>query len=321
MRLVFAGTPDFAIATLDAIIAAGHQVLAVLTQPDRRSGRGMRVEPGPVKQLALAHGIPVLQPASLRAPEVHRQLVPWFGVGMAEVMVVAAYGIILPQAVLALPRFGCLNIHASLLPRWRGAAPIERALLSGDRETGVCIMQMDAGLDTGPVLQLRSLAIDSRDTAGSLREKLANLGAATMVEVLDSLDRGASLAATPQEPAGATYAKKIDKLEAALELKKSSIELDCQIRALDPAPGAFAMLRGRPIKIWVARPGKVLDQAQAPGTVRAAGSEGLLLACGADGCDTLIVEELQRPAGKRLRAAQFLQGFPIATGERFVSPA
>ena len=317
MRLVFAGTPEFAATSLQALIAAGHQIVAVLSQPDRHAGRGMRVEPGPVKRLAQSHGIPVFQPASLASPETLGELAPWFVKGKADLVVVAAYGLILPQAVLALPRLGCLNIHASLLPRWRGAAPIERALIAGDPQTGVSIMQMDRGMDTGPVLLARTLAIEPRDTGGSLRERLAILGAATLSEVLAALDRGDHFAARPQIPAGATQAPKIDKREAAIVMTRSAAEIDRWIRALDPVPGAFSLLRGMPIKFWKARAGAGADARELPGTVRAVGSDVLMVACGADGRGTLVVEELQRPGGKRLPAAEFLRGFPVVAGDRF----
>ena len=320
MRIVFAGTPEFAVIALDAICAAGHQVVAVLTQPDRPAGRGMRMLPGAVKQRALAMGIQVLQPVTLKDTTIQQQIGSWFVENRAEVMVVAAYGLLLPPAVLALPRLGCLNIHASILPRWRGAAPIERALNAGDADTGICIMQMDAGLDSGPVLLSRRLAIDARDSAGSLRARLAEVGAAAIVEVLAMLERGVNPVATPQPAIGATYAPKIGKAEASLDFNLSALELDRRIRAFDPTPGTVALLDKLTIKFWRAHAGPRAATAQAPGTVLAVASNGVSLACGADGRDTLVVEELQKPGGKRLAAAQFLTGFPLAVGERFATP-
>lgn len=320
MRIVFAGTPEFSVRALDAVRTAGHQVAAVLTQPDRRSGRGMRLLPGPVKTYAAAAGLPVAQPVSLRDVGAQQELASWFTTGHAELMIVAAYGLLLPPAVLAMPRLGCLNIHASLLPRWRGAAPVARAILAGDSETGVCIMQMDAGLDTGSVLLARRTAIDARDTAGSLTAKLARLGADTMVEVLAMLERDDPPAAQVQAETGVTYAHKIDKAEAGLDFAQGAVELDRRIRAFDPAPGATAYLRDVALKIWRARPGPSSARAQPSGTVRSADEQGLAIACGFDGSDTLIVEELQKPGGKCLTVAQFLQGFSLSAGERFGRP-
>jgi methionyl-tRNA formyltransferase len=317
MRIVFAGTPEFSVRALDAIREAGHQVVAVLTQPDRRSGRGLRFLPGPVKTYAVEAGLPVAQPVSLRDNEVQRELATWFAMGRAEIMIVAAYGLLLPPAVLAMPRLGCLNIHASLLPRWRGAAPVARAILAGDSETGVCIMQMDAGLDTGPVLLSKGTVIDARATAGSLTANLARLGADAMVEVLDLLERDTPPAAQPQAEGGVTYAHKIDKAEAALDFAQSAAALDRKIRAFDPVPGATAHLRDVALKIWRAHAGASSARAQPPGTVRAADGKGLAIACGPDGSDTLIVEELQKPGGKRIAVAQFLPGIALSAGDRF----
>jgi methionyl-tRNA formyltransferase len=317
MRLVFAGTPEFAAHALDAILRAGHEVVGVLAQPDRPAGRGMRLLPGAVKQRALDADLPVAQPLSLRDAEAQRALAGWFGSGYADVMVVAAYGLLLPPAVLAMPRLGCLNIHASLLPRWRGAAPIERAIIAGDATTGVCIMQMDAGLDTGQLLLQRTTSILERDTALTLRERLAGMGAEAMVETLNALQRGDTLAAQAQATEGVTYAGKIAKADAALDFSQSALELDRKIRAFDPVPGAFANLRGDAIKMWSALSQTHAAPALPPGTVRSCDGGNLLLACGADGRDTLLVEELQKPGGKRLRAAQFLQGFALSAGDRF----
>jgi methionyl-tRNA formyltransferase len=238
MKLIFAGTPEFAAQSLSAILAAGHQVALVLTQPDRPSGRGMTLRPSPVKALALASGIEVFQPLTLKDPAVQERL---HAVG-AEVMVVAAYGLILPQAVLDLPRYGCLNIHASLLPRWRGAAPIQRAILAGDTETGVCIMQMEAGLDTGPVLLSDRLPLASDETAGSLHDKLADLGARLIVNALEKIP----LPAVPQSDTGITYAAKIEKAEALLDWRLPAAEIERKVRAFNPFPGAATMLEGIP---------------------------------------------------------------------------
>ncbi|WP_305073176.1 methionyl-tRNA formyltransferase [Propionivibrio sp.] len=305
MKLIFAGTPEFAAQSLSAILAAGHQVALVLTQPDRPSGRGMTLRPSPVKALALASGIEVFQPLTLKDPAVQERL---HAVG-AEVMVVAAYGLILPQAVLDLPRYGCLNIHASLLPRWRGAAPIQRAILAGDTETGVCIMQMEAGLDTGPVLLSDRLPLASDETAGSLHDKLADLGARLIVNALEKIP----LPAVPQSDTGITYAAKIEKAEALLDWRLPAAEIERKVRAFNPFPGAATVLEGVPVKIWraVAVPGGA-----APGTVLAADRHGIVVACG-DGA--LCLGELQKAGGKRLSAAQFLSGNALSPGAVFSS--
>ena len=305
MKLIFAGTPEFAAQALRAIIAAGHQVALVLTQPDRPSGRGMALRASPVKELAQASGIEVFQPPTLRDADAQNKL---RAVG-AEAMIVAAYGLILPQAVLDLPRLGCLNIHASLLPRWRGAAPIQRALLAGDRETGVCIMQMDAGLDTGPVLLAQSLTIAAEDSAASLHDKLADLGARLIVDALARLP----LNPVAQPEHGATYAAKIEKAEALLDWRQSAVALERQVRAFDPFPGAAARWQGSPLKIWRA---EVIPDAGGgePGTVLAVDRSGIVVATG-DGA--LRLSELQKAGGKRLPAAQFLAGMAVAVGQRF----
>ena len=305
MKLIFAGTPEFAAQSLSAILAAGHQVALVLTQPDRPSGRGMTLRPSPVKALALASGIEVFQPLTLKDPAVQERL----RAVDAEVMVVAAYGLILPQAVLDLPRYGCLNIHASLLPRWRGAAPIQRAILAGDTETGVCIMQMEAGLDTGPVLLSDRLPLASDETAGSLHDKLADLGARLIVNALEKIP----LPAVPQSDTGITYAAKIEKAEAMLDWRLPAAEIERKVRAFNPFPGAATMLEGIPVKIWraVAVPGGA-----APGTVLAADRHGIVVACG-DGA--LCLGELQKAGGKRLSAAQFLSGNALSPGAVFSS--
>jgi methionyl-tRNA formyltransferase len=319
MRIVFAGTPEFAARALDAILGAGHRVVGVLAQPDRPSGRrGLRVLPSAVKQRALAAALPVEQPQSLRDAGAQARLEPWFAKDNAELMVVAAYGLLLPPAVLAMPRLGCLNIHASLLPRWRGAAPIQRALLAGDITTGVCIMQMEAGLDTGPILRNKEIPILERDTTYSLGERLATTGAALIVEVLRDLPSG-ELPKYPQAAIGVTYASKITKAEAELDFNLGAIELDRRIRAFDREPGAVAWLHGTPIKLWSALPLTHPIRAAPPGTVRSCESGRLLIACGIDGRETLAVEELQKPGGKRMNTGQFLLGFALREGDRFGS--
>ncbi|MBS0369367.1 MAG: methionyl-tRNA formyltransferase [Proteobacteria bacterium] len=306
MRVAFAGTPEFAAAALQAILAAGFEVPLVLTQPDRPAGRGMQLQPSPVKQVAAAAGIPVHQPEKLRTPE---QQAPLAEAGV-DVLVVAAYGIILPQAVLDLPRYGCLNIHASLLPRWRGAAPIHRAIEAGDAETGITIMQMDAGLDTGPMLMKRSTAIESDDTTGSLHDRLASLGADLIVDALRALP-GGGLKATPQPADGVTYAAKIGKAEATVDWTRPAAEIERAIRAFNPFPGALGTYQGTPIKLWRAR---AIDASGAPGEVLLAEGAGVIVACGEG---ALCITELQKPGGKRLAAADFVRGTAIAVGSRF----
>ncbi len=307
MKLIFAGTPEFAAQALSAIVAAGHEVALVLTQPDRPAGRGMALQPSAVKKVALAHGIEVFQPLTLKDAEAQAKIA---AVG-AEVMVVAAYGLILPQAVLDMPRFGCLNIHGSLLPRWRGAAPIQRALLAGDTETGVCIMQMEAGLDTGPVLLRGAFPIEASDTTASLHDRLAELGARLCVEALGKLP----LPAEPQPSVGVTYAHKIEKAEAVIDWSKSAAELDRHIRAFNPFPGAQASFGGQTVKLWLATP--VAGNGPA-GSVLAVDKKQVVIACGAG---ALAVSELQKAGGKRLPVQQFLAGHPLKVGDRFDIPA
>lgn len=306
MKVAFAGTPEFAASALEAILAAGFEVPLVLTQPDRPAGRGMQLQPSPVKQVALAAGIPVHQPEKLRTPE---QQAPLAAIE-CDVLVVAAYGIILPQAVLDLPRYGCLNIHASLLPRWRGAAPIHRAIEAGDLETGITIMQMDAGLDTGPMLIKRVEPIQPDDTTGSLHDRLAWVGAELIVEALEALPAG-TLVATPQPAEGVTYAAKIGKAEAAVDWTRPAIEIERAVRAFNPFPGAIATLDGTPVKLWRAR---AIDATGTPGEVLLAEGAGVIVACGEG---ALCITELQKPGARRLPAADFLRGMPIAAGSRF----
>ena len=303
MKLVFAGTPDFSARAFKAILAAGHRVKLVLTQPDRPSGRGMALRASPVKELALASGIEIFQPPSLKDGAAQERI---RAVG-AEAMIVAAYGLILPQAVLDMPGFGCINIHASLLPRWRGAAPIQRAILAGDAETGVCIMQMEAGLDTGPVLLSGRLPIGSEDTAGSLHDKLAELGAGLIVETLAKLP----LPLCPQSDSGVSYAAKIEKSEAALDWRLPAVELDRQVRAFNPFPGAVVSLNGMTIKIWRAA---AEGGSGEPGAVLSSGKNGIVVACGEG---TLRLSELQKAGGKRLPIEPFLAGTGIPAGARF----
>ena len=306
MRIAFAGTPEFAATALEAILAAGHEVPLVLTQPDRPSGRGMALTASPVKQLAQKHGIPVHQPEKLKTDEARQPLVD----AAVDVLVVAAYGLLLPQAVLDTPRLGCINIHASLLPRWRGAAPIHRAIQAGDGETGITIMQMDAGLDTGPMLLEARVAITAEDTTATLHDKLATLGGELIVDALAQLAAG-NLSATPQPEAGATYAAKIGKTEAAIDWNHDAAELGRAVRAFNPFPGAASPLEGTLVKIWGARPAAGEGE---PGTVLAADGDGILVACGRG---ALLLTNLQKPGGKRLPAADFLRGHPIQPGQRF----
>ena len=303
MRVIFAGTPEFAAQALGAIIDAGLEVALVLTQPDRPGGRGMALQASPVKKLALEKSIEVFQPLNLKDEDAQARI---SAVG-AEVMVVAAYGLILPQRVLDMPRFGCLNIHASLLPRWRGAAPIQRALLAGDAETGVCIMQMEAGLDTGPVLLRSAFPIAADDTSGSLHDRLAETGARLIVEALSGLP----LSAEPQAADGVTYAHKIEKAEALIDWRKPAAELDRHIRAFNPFPGAQAMLGGQVIKIWRAT---AVDGRGEIGRIISVDRSHLLVGCGEG---ALAISELQRAGGKRLSVQQFLAGNPLQAGDRF----
>ena len=303
MRVIFAGTPPFAAAALAALADAGHDVVLVLTQPDRPSGRGMKLVPSAVKAEATARGVPVYQPASLRGADAQAVLAEL----SADVMVVAAYGLILPQAVLDLPRLGCLNIHASLLPRWRGAAPIQRALLAGDSETGVTIMQMDAGLDTGAMLTKTVVPIAADDTAGTLHDALAAAGARAIV---DALARYPALVAEPQDDAQATYAAKLTKDEAKLDWTQPAETLARAVRAYNPVPGAWTLIEGAPLKVWRAE--AVAGEGE-PGTVLVAGTERLVVA-GGDGA--LALTEIQPAGSKRMPVAAFLAGRSVPAGAR-----
>jgi methionyl-tRNA formyltransferase len=305
VRIVFAGTPGFARVALARIHAAGFEVALVLTQPDRPAGRGMKLVASPVKAFALEHGIAVAQPRGLRLGgrfgDDARTAREALEAAAPDVMVVAAYGLILPQDVLDLPRHGCLNIHASLLPRWRGAAPIQRAIEAGDVVTGVTIMQMDAGLDTGAMLLADSVAIAPDDTAGSLQERLAALGGERIVEVLAALGRG-PLVGRAQPEAGVTYAHKIDKRESIIDWREPAATIERRLRAFDPAPGMRGTVQGETIACWR---GVVVPGGGRPGEVVAIDAGALTVACGQD---RLALVELQRPGGRRLPADAFLRG-------------
>lgn len=306
MRLVFAGTPEFAARSLAALVDAGHDVCLVLTQPDRRSGRGMQLSESAVKRVAHERGLAVFQPARLGETSslVH------VSAARPDVLVVAAYGLILPQPVLDIAPRGAINVHASLLPRWRGAAPIARALLAGDRRTGITIMQMDAGLDTGPILAQRALDIGPEDDAGSLHDRLAALGAEMIVAELVAMESGRSRAsAQPDE--GVTYARKLEKSETMLDWTRPAVELERAVRAYRPSPGAQVRFRGEALKVW--RASLVACRGE-PGTVLEAGPDGIVVACGDQ---ALALAELQRPGARRLSAAELLRGWPIRSGERF----
>ena len=316
MRLVFAGTPEFARVALAQLLQAGHEVPLVLTQPDRPAGRGMKLQASPVKQCALQHGIAVAQPLSLRLdgkyPEDAAAAKAAIEAAQADVMVVAAYGLILPQWVLNTPRLGCLNIHASLLPRWRGAAPIHRAIEAGDAETGVTIMQMDAGLDTGDMLLLEKTAISPADTTATLHDRLAQLGGRLIVEALELAACG-GLKPTPQPAEGVTYAHKIDKAESTIDWNQPAEVIARRVRAFDPFPGAATTLGADAIKVWSCKIdscSRTLDAAC--GQILSIDADGICVACGAGSLLRLTV--LQRAGGKRLPAADFLRGFPLAPG-------
>lgn len=317
MRVIFAGTPEFARVALERLHAAGFHVPLVLTQPDRPAGRGMKLQPSPVKQFALAHAIPVAQPRGLRLdgkyPDDAAAARDAIAAAQADVIVVAAYGLILPPWVLQAAPRGCINIHASLLPRWRGAAPIHRAIEAGDRETGVTIMQMDEGLDTGDMLLAESVAIGPGDTTGSLHDRLAVLGGRLVVEALELAACG-GLKPVPQPEAGTSYARKIDKAEAAIDWRQPALVIERRIRAFDPFPGATATLDGETVKVWGARLEDVSTGSTEPGTVIAADADGVRVACGQG---VLVLTELQRAGGRRLAAADFLRGFPLQAGRRF----
>ena len=312
MRVGFAGTPEFAALALEAIAAAGFELPLVLTQPDRPKGRGMRPESSPVKRLAEARGLALLQPATLKTEEARAPLraVP------LDVLVVAAYGLILPPAVLSWPRHGCINIHASLLPRWRGAAPIQRAIAAGDDVTGITIMQMDAGLDTGAAISSATVAIAPRETAGTLHGKLAAAGARAIVAALTRLARDGALERTLQPATGATYASKVERADAAIDWSAASEAIDRQVRAFDPVPGAATALGDLGVKVWSAEP-ITLATTAAAGTIVGTGKDGIDVACGQG---VLRLREVQPASGKRMSAAAFAAGRGVAAGMRFGPP-
>jgi methionyl-tRNA formyltransferase len=289
MRIVFAGTPEFAAQHLQALLDAGRQVVAVYTQPDRPAGRGQKLMPSPVKQLAVEHGIPVFQPQTLRDPAAQAELAAL----QPDLMVVVAYGLILPQVVLDIPRLGCINSHASLLPRWRGAAPIQRAVEAGDAESGVTVMQMEAGLDTGPMLLKVTTPIGAEDTGGTLHDRLAELGARAIVEAVNGLEAG-TLNGEAQDDALACYAHKLSKDEARLDWNRPAVELERQIRALHPWPVCHSSLSGEAVKVHAAQ---LADGTGVPGTILDAGKDGLRVACGQG---ALLLTRLQLPGGKPL---------------------
>lgn len=303
-RIAFAGTPEFAARALDALATFDCDIPLVLTQPDRPAGRGMKLMPSPVKQRALAHGLTVAQPDTLKTPELRAPLVE----AAPDLLVVVAYGLLLPRAVLDIPRLGCINIHASLLPRWRGAAPIHRAIEAGDARTGITLMQMDEGLDTGPMLAERTVDIAADDTTATLHDRLASTGAQLLIDTLPALLAG-RVTAVPQPADGACYAAKIGKAEAALDFRRPAVELDRAIRALNPFPGALMTVDGTPIKLWQAR---VEPASGEPGRILAVSDDGVVIACGEG---ALRVTELQKPGGKRLPAADFLHGHPLVVGQ------
>jgi methionyl-tRNA formyltransferase len=310
-RVGFAGTPPFAARALGAILDAGFEVVAAITRPDRPQGRGLKLAGSAVALLALERGLTLLQPSTLRDDGARSVLEG----PKLDVLVVAAYGLILPQRVLDFPRHGCINIHASLLPRWRGAAPIQRALLAGDARTGISIMQMDAGLDTGALISTCAIDVRPRDTTATLTDRLAAAGAEAIVKALDVLRRDDRLDSVPQAQDGASYARKISRDDAAIDWQASAVSIDRQIRAFDPVPGAFTLLDGKPVKIWAAEPAP--GRPEAPGTVLQADAGSLLVACG-DGA--LSIRELQRAGGRRLSSGDFLAGNPIAAGMRAGAP-
>ncbi len=301
LKIIFAGTPEFAAVALDALLASDHEIVAAYTQPDRPAGRGRKLRASEVKQLATRHGIPVFQPTSLKTAEVQAQIRQH----AADIMIVAAYGLLLPGSVLDIPRLGCLNIHASLLPRWRGAAPIQRAILAGDAQTGITIMQMDEGLDTGDMLVKLDCPVSATTTAGELHDKLAKLGAEAILAAFQQLADN-TLHATPQDNAQACYAKKIDKQEARIEWARPATVLDRQVRAFNPWPVAYTTLGEQTIRVWSARPLDSTTSALA-GTILALSADGISVACGESG---LLLTRIQLPGGKPMAVDRVLNGHP-----------
>jgi methionyl-tRNA formyltransferase len=308
MKIAFAGTPGFAAVALRSLLAADFDIPLVLTQPDRPAGRGQKLVASAVKQVALDHNIPVHQPERLKDPATHAPLIE----AVPDVLVVAAYGLILPQAVLDIPKRGCLNIHASLLPRWRGAAPIQRCIEAGDAESGVTIMQMEAGLDTGPMLLKEAVKVGAGETAATLHDQLAAMGGRLIVAALKQLD---TLQPIVQPEEGVTYASKIDKAEAAIDWSLPAEVIERRIRAFDPFPGCTAQLGDTTLKIWRAMPANGSGQ---PGEILAVGADGITVACGSG---ALRLVELQKPGGRRLASTDFLAGFPLCAGQRLETPA
>jgi methionyl-tRNA formyltransferase len=316
MRLVFAGTPVFALRALEALVAAGHELALVLTRPDKPAQRGQKLVASPVKQWALEHGLEVWQPRTLREPDAWARLRE----ARADAMVVAAYGLLLPPEVLAIPPHGCLNVHASLLPRWRGAAPIQRAIQAGDPRTGITIMQMDAGLDTGPMRLVRVLPIGPADTGATVHDALAALGAEAIVEALERLGQG-TLPLEPQPAEGVTHAAKLTKADPPIDWSGPVRRIVDQVRAFDPVPGSTAELErvpGTTLKVWRAAPDARPVDGAAPGTVVALADDAIVVAAG-DGAVGLL--ELQRPGGRRLPARAFLAGFAVRVGDRLRPPS
>ena len=318
MRVIFAGTPEFACVALARLHSAGFEIPLVLSQPDRPAGRGLKLQASAVKQWAERYGIAVAQPRSLRLDGKYPEdaAAAWQAIeaAQADAMVVAAYGLILPQWVLGLPRLGCFNIHASLLPRWRGAAPIHRAIQAGDRETGITIMQMDAGLDTGDMLVVKKLAVEDTDTTATLHDRLAALGGEMIVQALE-LAGSSQLEPVRQPVEGVSYAHKIEKTEAAVDWTQPAAVIDRHIRAMTPFPGATAQIGSDTLKLWSAE----IDSCKSntvmrEGSILSANADGVRVVCG-DG--VLVLTELQRAGGKRLRAADFLRGFALAPGMLF----
>jgi methionyl-tRNA formyltransferase len=320
MRVAFAGTPEFASVALQQLHAAGFELVLVLSQPDRPAGRGMKLQASPVKQCAQALGVPVAQPRSLRLdgkfPDEAAAAREALLAARPDVLVVAAYGLILPQWVLDLPRLGCMNIHASLLPRWRGAAPIHRAIEAGDAQTGITIMQMDAGLDTGDMLVREALSIAPTDTTASLHDRLAPLGGRLMVETLELAACG-GLHAVPQPAEGVNYAHKIEKAEAALDWALPAATLECRVRAFNPFPGASTTFQGEPLKVWGAQISDQNGDSDEPNTINRYGHVLFINSLGIGvqtGHGVLVLTQLQRAGGKRLAAADFLRGCPMVVG-------
>ncbi len=307
-RIIFAGTPDFSVPSLNALIEANANIVAVYTQPDRPAGRGKQLRASPIKQRALEAGIPVEQPASLKKADAKRKLRSY----VADLMVVVAYGLILPQSVLQMPRLGCMNVHASLLPRWRGAAPIQRAIEAGDTETGITLMQMDVGLDTGDMLAVKRTSITPEETGGSLHDRLAQMGGACLAENLSAI-LAQSLPAHPQDDALATYAHKLDKSETRLDWKQPAAALANKVRAFNPWPVATAQLGKKILRLQAATASDGGSTAQ-PGEVVEVNNQGISVQTGNG---LLWLQQLQKPGGKSLPAAQFLNGFPVRVGDHF----